>query len=59
MQLDRADLGIELRELLESIERPVRPSREGRADLRLERVVLREQRCRRVGVTPLIERRPS
>ena len=36
---------------------PVRPGRERRADLRLERVVLREERSRSLGFSPLIESR--
>ena len=42
VELHDRDLGIELRELLEPVERAVRPLGERRADLRLERVVLGE-----------------
>ena len=47
VELHDRDLGIELRELLEPVERAVRPLGERRADLRLERVVLGEERARR------------
>ena len=48
VELHDRDLRIELRELLEPVERPLGPGRERRADLRLERVVLGEQRRRPV-----------
>jgi hypothetical protein len=57
MELDDCDLGIQLRELLEAIERAVRPRGEGGADLRLERVVICEERCRAPDLTSLIRRR--
>ena len=45
MELHDRDLGIELRELLEPVERAVRPLGERCADLRLERVVPGEERA--------------
>ena len=57
MELDDRDLRVELRELLEAVERPLRPRGERRADLRLERVVLREERRRLVDLPALVERR--
>jgi hypothetical protein len=43
VELDDGGVGIELRELLEPVERSVGPARQCAPDLRLERVVLREQ----------------
>ena len=57
MELHDRELRVELRELLEPVERALRPGRERRADLRLERVVLREERRRSVGLAPLVEAR--
>ena len=54
VELDDRDLGIELRELLEAVERALRPGGERRADFRLERVVLREERSRPLGLAALI-----
>ena len=59
VELDDRDLGIELRELLEPVERAVRPRGERGADLRLERVVLREERRRVARLALLVERRAA
>ena len=58
MELHDRELRVQLRELLEPVERALRPGRERRADLRLERVVLREERSRSVGLAALIQARP-
>ena len=50
-----ARVGVQLRELLEPVERAVRPLGEGGADLRLERVVAREHGGRGRGVSPPVE----
>ena len=59
VELHDRDLGIELRELLEPVERAVRPLGERRAHLRLERVVLGEERARRREVPARVERRAT
>ena len=64
VELHDRDPGIELRELLEPVERAVRPLGERRADLRLERVVPGEERrspprgprARRVPAPRMIDR---
>ncbi len=56
VELDDRDLRIELRELLEAIERRLRPRGERRADLRLERVVLGEEGGRVLDLPLLVER---
>ena len=58
VELHDRELRVQLRELLEPVERALRPGRERRADLRLERVVLREERSRSLGLAPLIQPRP-
>ena len=59
VELHDRDLGIELRELLEPVERAVRPLGERRAHLRLERVVLGEERARRREVPARVEPRAA
>ena len=57
VELDDRGVGVQLRELLEPIERAVRPPSEGGADLRLERVVAREHGGRGRGVSTPVEGR--
>ena len=56
VKLHDCDARVELRELLEPVERPVGPRGERGADLRLQGVVPREQTRRGSGVTARVER---
>ncbi len=56
VKLHDCDARVELRELLEPVERPVGPRGEGGADLRLQGVVPCKQTCRGGGVTARVER---
>jgi len=56
MKLDNGDARVELRELLETVERALWPRCEGGADLRLQGVVPRKQFRRARGVTGRVER---
>ena len=56
VEVDGGALGIELRELLDAIQRSLGPGREGRPDLGLERVVPREGRCCPVQLALSVER---
>ena len=56
VELDDRGVGVELRELLEPVERAVRPLGERGADLRLERVVPREQEAAAAVVSAPVER---
>ena len=59
MKLNHGHLGVELGELLQTVERAVRPGSERRTNLRLQRVVLHEERRRGVRVAPLVQRSPA
>ena len=56
VKLHDGDARVELRELLEPVERPVGPGGEGGADLRLQGIVPRKQTRRGSGVTARVER---
>ncbi len=56
VELHEGALGVEDCELLEPVERAVRPGREGGADLRLERVMAREERLCRALLPRVVER---
>ena len=56
VELHDRGVGVELRELLEPVERALGPARERCADLRLERIVLREERRRGRQVAARVQR---